>query len=487
MTRANGTRLSLVREATFGTTPASARMRSERFTGESLSYVPKFTRSNEIRSDRNAPAMIKIGEETGGGLNFEWTYPEDGTALSERIASLMFNDWTNTPTFDNDGTADSVITDAGTTTDTYVVASGGAAVKAGHLVRATGFTNSANNQIFKAASSTSTTVVGSGLSLTAETAPPGTAKLKVVGFQGASGDVTALADGLGSTSLDFTTLGLSVGQWLKVGGSATGDKFGTAALNDWVRISGTITATKIPLDNLPSGWTTDSGTGKTIKVWFGDHIKNSTTRISHSTERAFLAQATPTYIVHHGMIADGLDLTIPTEEKITGSLTFLGLTSAQGTAEYGTTYDAVTTNEVMAGSVNVGRIAESGSTLTSPNWVKSLTIQARNNCYRIGAADSLGAVDIQPGDFEVTGTLESYFGDNSLLTKLLAGTTGSINARTAKNSQATIFQIPSATFTQGSPNAAQKNSDVMLPLGYGSNPDSTTSSSMLMDRLPYYE
>ena len=76
--------------------------------------------------------------------------------------------------------------------------------------------------------------------------------MKVVGFQAASGDITATATGLGSTSLDFTTLGLAVGQWIKIGGSATADKFATAALNSTARITA-IAATALTLDHLPHG------------------------------------------------------------------------------------------------------------------------------------------------------------------------------------------------------------------------------------------
>lgn len=486
MSAANRTRIALIREVTFGTTPTTPRMRTERITGESLKYTPKFTNSNELRADRMNADPIKVNEMTDGGINFELSYPEAGSALSERLASLMWNDWVNTPTFDNDGTADSVVTDAGTTANTYVVASGGAAVKVGHLVRATGFTNPANNQIFRAASSTGTTIVGTALSLTAETAPPAAAKLKVVGFQGASADITATAGGLGSTALDFTTLGLVVGQWIKVGGTAAGDQFATALLNDWCRITA-IAATALTLDNKPSGWTTDAGTGKTIKVWFGDYIKNGTTRISHSTERGFLDQAVPTYIINRGLVVNSMDLQIQSEREITGTFNVMGLTSAQGTVQYGSTYDAATTNRVMAGSVNVGRIAESGSPIISPNWAQALQLRINNNMRQITAVDSVGAVDLPSGDCEVTGTLNTYFGSNSLYAKLLAGTVGAVNVRTVKDSQAIIIQLPRLTFTEGAPNAQQKNTDVTLPLQLSSSLDTATNAHVWVDRVPYYE
>lgn len=487
MTATNRVRVAVVRESTFGTTPGSARMRTARVTGEGIKYAPQFVNSAELRADRMSADPIKVNESTQGPLNFEMSYPITNTFISELIVSALWNDWVKTPEFDNDGTADSVITDAGTTANTYAVASGGAAVKLGHLVRATGFAQNANNQIFRAASSTGTTIVGTSLGLVAETAPAANARLKVVGFAGVSGDITAAAGGLASTTLDFTTLGIVPGQWLKIGGTAAGDKFATAANNDWVRVSGTVTANSIPLDNLPSGWGVDSGTGKTIKVWFGDQIRNGTTRYSMSIERGFLGQATPTYIVARGAVVQSMDINVQAEQIVNCSASVLALTSAQGTVAYGTTYDAATTAQVMSGSVNVGRIAESGAVIASPNWAKSVSFKVDNGLRPYTAVDAVGAVDIQPGEFNITGQLSTYFGSNALLTKLLAGTVGAVNSRLQKNSQAIVFQVPRATFTDGAPNAAQKNSDVMLDLQFTSSIDSTTGAEFLVDRLEYYE
>lgn len=486
MTDSNRTRVCVVKEATLGTTPNTPRMRTMRITGEGLQYAPQFVNSGEIRSDRMLSDPIKINETNQGPINFELSYPVADSPLSSFLESMLFNSWVNTPTFDNDGTSDSVVTDAGTTTDTYVVASGGASVVAGHLVRATGFTNSANNQIFRAASSTGTTIVGSSLSLTAETAPPAAAKLKVVGFQGASGDLVAAADGITSTLLDFTTLGLVVGQWIKIGGTATGDKFATAACNGWARITA-IAAAKLTLDNLPTGWTTDAGTSKTVKVWFGDQLKNGTTRISHTIERGFMGQAVPTYIAQRGMVVGQGSLNFSTEQVISGSFTMMGLTGEQSTTSLDASPDAETDVAIMSANVNVGRIAESGSAVTSPNYVRSAALTFNNNLRMITAVGNVGAVDIGVGEFGVDVTLETYFGSNALLAKLLAGTVGNVNLRSQKDSQAIIVALPRLTFTGGSPSAGQKNSDVMLNLAGSVSKDTLTGASCIIDRLPYYE
>lgn len=486
MGTSNRVQLLSCKESTAGITPTTPRMRLMRLTGESLSFTPTYVDPDELRSDRMLNDPIKVMQASEGGVNYELSFPDNDSPLSDFLRSAFFNTWVNTPEAFNDGTADSVITDAGTTANTYAVASGGTAFVVGMLVQASGFTNAANNQIFRVASSTGTTIVGTALSLTAETAPPGTAKLKVVGFQGASADITATATGLGSTALNFTTLGLAVGQWVKIGGTAAGDKFATAALNDWMRITA-ITATALTLDNRPTGWTTDVGTGKTIKVWFGDQIKNGTTATSLSIEKGFLDLTTPVYIVNTGMQVNTFSVSMQSRNKITGSFAFMGMGGSEGTVALDASPDAATTGLVMASNANVGRVAENGSTLTSPNWASQLDIQIANNLRTIEAVDTASPVGINPGQCTVTGRLVSYFGSDTLLAKLYAGTASAINARVTKNSQALIFQMPRVTLRSGVPAAGAKNQDVTLDAQWQASLDTVTNSQIILDRLQYYE
>src|SRR6185295_6669698 len=137
MATTNRVRLSSVKELTEGVTPTTPRMRLDRITSVALTAAPRFVDSQELRSDRMVPDSIETLLPSGGGAtNFEFSYPEDASPLSDDLASALYNPWTNTPTFFNDGTADSVITDAGTTSNTYAVTAGGAAVVLGHLVKA---------------------------------------------------------------------------------------------------------------------------------------------------------------------------------------------------------------------------------------------------------------------------------------------------------------------------------------------------------------
>jgi hypothetical protein len=202
MTDSNRTRLALVKEATRNTTPTNPIFQTMRATGITLTDNNQTVVSDEIRSDRMSSGEILVGRAGGEGFNFEFS----NSHFDDLLVASLLGTRTRIAFKYNNGVADSEITAVTDSSDTYTVNSGGTAFKAGHLAKAEGFTNAANNQIFRVASSTGTTVVGSSLTLTDETAPPGTAKLQVIGFQGASGDITATSTGLGSTALDFTTI-----------------------------------------------------------------------------------------------------------------------------------------------------------------------------------------------------------------------------------------------------------------------------------------
>lgn len=494
MSSANRLALSLVRESTPGVTPATPRMRTMRITGESLQFEPTYVDSEELRQDRMLGDPILTMIASSGGINFETSYPDDNSPLSEIFRSAFESVWVNTPVLFNDGVADSAITDAGTTASTYAVASGGAAFKASMLVRANGFTNAANNQIFKVASSSATTVVGTTLTMTAETAPPATAKLKVVGFQGAAADLTAAADGIASTILDFTTMGLNVGGWIKIGGTLDVSQFAflvtagaKARAAAWARITA-IAAHKITCDNLPAGWTTDTGTGKTINIYFGDQIKNGVTPTTMTIERGFLDQAAPTYIVNNGMQVGTFTQEITSGDKIKGVATLTGLGGSESQVTLDAAPDAVTTGLVMAANANVGRLGLNGSQLTAPNWAKAITFQIENNLRVLDAVDSNSPVGINDGECTVTGKVTMYFGSDAELAAFYAGTPRPLNARVAKGGQALIYQVPRATYRSGgNPSASAKNTDIMMDVAYQASVDVVTNSHIICDRVEYFE
>lgn len=487
MTDSNRTRLGYIEEATLGTTPAIVNpgtawstFRSARFTGEGLNFNISNISSNELRNDRQVPDLSQVGAVVGGNVDFEASFFQTRTFLGDHIAASFFSDWVNTPEFFN-FTADTTIVDAGTTANTYQVASGGTAVVAGHLVRASGFSNAANNQLFRAASSTGTTVVGTALGLVAEAVPPAGARLKVVGAEGAVGDITATGTGLASTALNFTTLGLQVGQWIKVGSDVALNQFATLANNGWARVAA-IAANALTLDHRPTGWAVDTGTGKAIRIWFGDVLRNGTTRRSFTFEKGFLAQAVPTYAMYRGLVVNTLAFNIAAGEMVTGSFNYMGLSHSTSGSPFGTPA-APTLSEIYNATSNVGRIAEAGNAVVGPNFIRSLSVQINNNLRDNTGVGTLGLVNIGAGRFEASGSMMTYFGSTALYDKYVANSNTSVAVVQEKNNQGLVYTIPRAKFESGSIVARGRDQDVMVDLGYRAILDPTTNATMQIDRV----
>ena len=490
MTESNRLRMTWVDEVTPGVPPTTPRMRTVRLTGETLVFKPTFTTSEEIRSDRMNSDPIKTGETNSGPVNTEFSFPVDQTPHSSWLASAFCSPWANTPFRDNDGTPGAAISGITASSGVIAVASGPAFV-IGHLARLTGFGVAGNNGLFRIITGSATVPAVGASTLTDEASPPASARVKVVGFQGAAGDVAAVSDGLTSTALNFTTLGLAVGMWIKVGGTGGAFRFATEGCNGYARVIA-ISANKLTLDNLPSApvWTADNGAGKTIRVFFGDQLRNGTTKRFGTIERGFMGQATPTYVKQSGMMVDQFQINLESGAVVKATYTFKGLNGASDNTTLDSTPDAATTNGVMSAAVHVGRISDGGSAVTGPNFNKSLQINLNNNAREVMAIRSdgkVGPVDINLGECSVQVQANTYFGSGNTYADYLAGIPTSASSIIAKDGQALVFAIPRMTRTDGSPNASGKNQDVMLPLTAQASFDPLVGAHITLDRLEYVE
>src|SRR5688572_16582921 len=135
------------------------------------------------------------------------------------------------------------------TATAYTVPTMNAALASGRLIYARGFSNAANNGlkvVDAAGTTTSIPVVGGGMVAESPTATQN-ATVEVAGVRGATGDITINASGnVVSTALNWTTLapGLTVGQFIKIGGTAVANQFANAVNNTYARVEA-ITATTL--------------------------------------------------------------------------------------------------------------------------------------------------------------------------------------------------------------------------------------------------
>jgi hypothetical protein len=497
-TTSNRRQYASVIETTLGVTPASPRMRLRPATQDTLSYAPAFTNSNELRSDRMTSDPVIVGLDSGGAISWELHYIVPDSPADVEVRSAMNNNFVNTPVRDNDGTADSVITDIGTVANTVtVIAPTGAGNNSGtfavgHLVRTTGFALAGNNKVAVVTTGGSTSFVATGAAYSAEAVPPATARAKVVGFAGGANDLATTVTGMTSTTLDFTTLGLAVGQWIKIGATATANRFATAAVNKAVRVTA-IAAHTLSLDNLPTGWVADAGTGKSIYVWFGDGIVNGTTQISQTFERGDLGMAAPAYIAQPGMVVQQFAMTLRPKQIITGQTVFMGMGGGTiSTTPLDAVPDPIPSQAIypqFAGSAHVGRVAEFGVQLSTPNWCTGIDLTIANNLQAVETLDAVGPQDLPAGQSAITGTLMTLFGDLTIASRFQNGTVTSLNFAVQRGVQMMILTLPRVVLNGGgNPNAGGLNQ--LMPVNFNftaTKDEALTGVEIRWDRLEYFE
>lgn len=480
----NRVALGVARESTFGTIPTSPVFKEVRQTSSGLTAGPQTVTSDQIRSDRQVTDLILVGQQAGGDIAGELSFRAHDDAIEEALQGT----WSANPVIVN-ATADTEISDVGTAIVT--VASGGAAFVTGHLVLVSGMGTTANNKVARVTSSTGTAITFPAATFTAEASVPLAATLRVVGFAGASGDIVATVTGgnaLTSTSLDFTTLGISVGEWVRIGGSSAGSQFATATTNGWCRVSA-VAANRLSFSVVPASFAADAGTSKTIEVYTGDFLTNASTKRSNTIERQYLEHSPTSYEYFTGMTLDAMTIELPSQAIARMAMTYVGKKGEITTTRAsGATDTAAPTNDVMNTSSNVGRIGLNGSVVSTPNYVMSARVEFRNNIRRQNAIGDIGAIGTGNGEFTVTGSLETYFGSKAEYDKVLANTETSFDFRvggTDTNGESYLFDFPKVKYSSGSPSVSGKNVDVMLTAGFQALRDGTLGYTASVGRFWY--
>jgi hypothetical protein len=396
------------------TNPAWKQMLNESF---GLKATPKRGRTKERRADGQAGSTFLTDLENSGPIKLELKFKHSDDQFEAALKGV----WANQPYIEV-LTLDTEISDVSTTTLT--VSAGGASFKAGHLTRTLNLTTAANNRLARVASSGATSIVYPAATFAAEAAAvPVGASVRVVGFQGASGDLVATTTGGNawtSTALDFTTLGNGVGagKWMWGGGAAAGDKFATCP-RGWHRIS-TVAANRLSFDIVPSGFVADAGAGKTVQAFTGDFVSNGTTVYGFDFESQQQDIATPTYEYFYDDIINNLDLMVTGGKEIDLSFDFIGnLADAIATARYaGSTDVSPPTYGTMTATNNVGDLAEGGvSLMGGVNCMSAGSIKITNNVTRGPVVGPLGSAAIDIGALTVSGSVDTYLADGSVLAK----------------------------------------------------------------------
>lgn len=428
---------------------------------------------NPIKPDRQRKKGVITDLDASGGFNMDFT-----SSITKRLLQgFFFADAREK--FSTQGMNTVAIPITGTTVSTYTAVSGLTGFKVGDLVLASGFTNIANNGLKRVTTVTSG-VLTVAETLVVEASPPATAKIEAVGFQGASGDLSLVVNPstatLTSTALNFTTLGLAVGEFIFIGGDITATRF-TVNATGFGRIR-TITANALTLDDTTFEASSEVGTGKTIQIFFGSVIRNEKVanlikRRSFNIERQ-LGQDNHGIQAEYleGAIANELKINIPQADKLNADLSFVAMDNIQRDGTLG--IKAGTRVPAKAeGAYNTSSdlyrikmsIVDSTTLVSTPlfAYLTDLTLTVNNNVEANKALAVLGAFDASAGNFEVSGSIEAYFSEVASVAAVRTNANVAINIIGASENQGFVFDVPLVGLGGGRLKV-EKDKPIMIPL-----------------------
>ncbi|MGE0407981.1 MAG: phage tail tube protein [Amphiplicatus sp.] len=406
MTSSNKHRLIRARESSLGVAPVAGYRRAW-IVNETFRPEDTFEQSQTITGDRLIAALLRTGARVTGQLDAEFAFKQ----CDYGFEMGMLNIYSETP--EADGTEIASVTASSDT----IATNNGAIFNVGDLVQVSGMANAANNGIFVAIAGTMTNavVIGGGGTLVDET-PGAAARVKVVGVQGVSGDITATATGLGSTTMNWAARPwIKAGMACKIGGpsgGAAGLRFDTAALNRFATVK-TPTATALPLDDRGASWATDAGASKTIRVYFGDFLEHgdAATMPTETHEAVLLGQGAPVHVRFSALACNQMIMNLQRRARIQPQFNMIGFSDSYAGAET----DAPDTDafiQPMVTGDNIGEIMVGGLARASHSVIKGLNFDLNNNLQADGPLNNIRDTIYDAGDAILRCGITAKFGSD---------------------------------------------------------------------------
>jgi hypothetical protein len=498
--KAEATQLLVGRESALGTAPSSGWLQLEPNPSGIQGFAPEY--DDVQRDPLSTNATMEKGDHVGLRAN-----PVLVHDLNLHLAHVFAEGWLRSATKvpGDEGVAiyrPTAAADGGGSEDSFTVSSNGDLAN-NTLVVARGFVNSANNGLFVLSGTPTDTAmkVATGTLVAETVSPAGSATVEVCGVQGASGDITMNASGyLTSTTLDFTTLNLVVGHRIKIGGATSGLQFATAAINGWATVKTTPTANLIELKWHSFTPASDSGSSKTIQLFFGRCLRN--VALDHADylepswhfEKEDLGVGSgnaAVYTYAEGAVINTVSVALPLKAKVEVTTNFVGMDitdpvlNASRVSGPSSAYVPVgtelfdTSNDLFEMAVYN---ADDASTLVAE--VNSATITFNHGVTPREQLATFGAAGMIFGKIVPAASMEIYYERATVPTAIRNNTTCRF-AAAMKNGQGAIrFDLPTVTLRGGAQTYAA-NSPVMMNLDLPAHRDPLTNVVALVNILPY--
>lgn len=452
---------------------------------------------NPINPSRQRKKGVITDLDASGGFGQDLTQ----TGLTRLLQGFFFADIREKATTAPTNGAAVPLTGVGAAGSEYEAAAGLAIFGTGSLIFASGFDQAANNGLKQVTGSTATAVTVNE-TLVDET-PTAAAKLQTVGYQFASGVVNINVSGSyprlvrASGTFDFTTFGLVPGEWVFIGGDASATRFSTAVNNGFARVR-QVGADFIEFDKTGATMAAETGTTKTIRLFFGNVLKNERQanlikRRSYQLERTLGEDADDTmseYLV--GAVASELSLQVRQADKVTVDLSFIATDNEQRPGiqgpKAGTRPDLIESPAFNTSS-DFSRIKmhvlAAGNTNPNPlfAFLTELTLTINNNVQPNKAIAVLGAFDVSAGTFQVGGNVTAYFADIAAVQAVRNNADVTLDFALVKNNAGMVWDIPLIALGEGRLSVEQ-DQPITLPLSMEAA-EGGAGHTLLFNEFPY--
>lgn len=203
-----------------------------------------------------------------------------------------------------------------------------------------------------------------------------------------------------------------------------------------------------------------------------------TARKSLTFEKSFEVGSPDEYFRFTGCRVGQFSLSMPANERITGSLSVMGEGSTVGQSIIsGATYTDANTNPVMA-APDVGSISIGG--ISGTFFLTQIGFQVSNNLRPRNAVGNLNAVDVGYGLRSVTGSLTAFFDGISrgIYEDFVNGTAVALSWQATDGSNTYAFNLPRVKYQTGRVFAGGNNQDVMAEMEFTALYDSSEGTSI---------
>jgi hypothetical protein len=346
---------------------------------------------------------------------------------------------------------------------------------AGDFIKVNGFTNAANNGIFRVTGITTDTVITVAETLVVEA---GSASKTIT--------ITQLEPVAANISVDAATAGtftIGSGSWANT--PAVGDfvyvaGFAAAGNNGVFKVTAA-SSTVLTVSPAPSA----TATGANTNIAILPSVTQGTELSYYTIERIFEDAAgvgNDLTDLFDSMAINGMSMTVPTDAPITGGFSFVGKKqSSAGTAATLTATYPHSGNKIYNGIDYVERIVIGG---TAAVGVTAFDFSLTNNLRARNAVGTLGAYSMGTGTVEVTGSLSIYLANNTEYAKAIADTASDcFVVLKDDDGNRYVFDFPNVRYDAPTRTAGGINTDVIVTLPFRAVRDATENVTIRAAKL----